>query len=410
MHLKDKISKIFSNKKFDNLNNEIKLLIEQSVFAHCLILSPENQERYLKTFEQSVNIIEDLGDTMFQSNGNCYDGIVRTKMEKDPDEVLRDIKKIKQLKNKNIFFSHLFSVKKEDVRIPLKYEVYVKEYDLPLNRITRCILHELGHVVIKNNQIDSSNTFLDKDGVLKISFGGLIINNEFKNSFGSIMQEVINEFTTFIAYKAFLAYPDFEADEKMREAIENTTIMNLSFEDKKSYLDILPDNLFASYTESEFATDSESDMFNFTYVRYTPLVKLIMNSFQNPRFSYLDLKNEFINGNGLAATKDNEPINDLLYGYYVSSFRPLVVFDEIMSDTIDWETLCKEFDGEIYNQNINKELIDRYISYFQEFYEKRNIKFLSEGKISKQQYNQNMDVFLKNVEACHNYYNRDMIK
>ena len=405
MDLKQRINSIINHKKFDNLRSEQKEIVEQCIFAHCLILSPNNQERYLKTIEESVVSINDLGNERFYSNENCYDGIVRTKIEKDPKDVFKVIKNLKMIKSEKKSFFKQFMKKGDAIEIPLKYEVHLKQFDLPLNRLTRSYIHELGHVVVKNKQVDNNNTILDKNGILKISLGGLVINNEFKEGYGNLLQEIINEYTTFLAFKAHMAYGQYEANKKLDlNLIKDVTKMNLSFEDERTYLDILPDNIFTSYAETDLANSEEFEMFNEIYVRYTPLIKLIMNSFQNPRFSCSDLKKEFMSGNGLSATKDGEPINDLLYGYYESSFRPLEIFNDIMSDKIDWETLCKEFDSEMYNDQLNTELINRYITIFQDFYEKRNTKYLLEGRISKQQYNQNLEKFFETIENCKEYY------
>ena len=402
MNLHKKIKTILSNEKFKNLSDEKKAIVEDCIFSHCLILSQKNQERYLKTIEESVINIEDLGNGLFHANGNCYDGIVRTILNNDPKKTIKAIRLLKLEKSNNKLLSLLTKNKNDEAKIPLKYSVYIKEFDKPFNRITNSMLHELGHIVVKNQQIDSSNSIVDK-GILKMSFGGLMINHGFKESYGSLMQEVTNELTTFLAFKSYLAYPQYEDNEKIK-SIGNIINMNLSFDDRKTYLEILPDNLFLSYPETELANDKNFEMFNPVYVRYTPLVKLIMHSFQNPRFSTLDLKNEFVNGNGLSATKDGEPINDFFYGYYESSFRPAEIFDSLMSSEINWETLCKEFDKEIYNNYLNTKLIDNYISIFQDFYEKRNTQFLKLGKITQEQYNQNMATFNKTVEVCNNYY------
>jgi hypothetical protein len=101
--------------------------------------------------------------------------------------------------------------------------------------------------------------------------------------------------------------------------------MGISVEVTKDWLKILPDDLFSSYTEEALSSTTLEEgterMFNQLYVKYTPLVRLMMFTFQNPLFSYKDLKGEFEKGNGLSSKIDNVPVNDLLYSYYESSFH-----------------------------------------------------------------------------------------
>ena len=142
-------------------------------------------------------------------------------------------------------------------------------------------------------------------------------------------------------------------------SIENTT---------PAYLMVLPQDLFSSYTETYLANDvlpeGTKEMFNPLYVKYTPLVKLIINAFQNPCCNYGDLVNAFQDGKGLAATKNGEPINDLLFGYYESSFHSLEIFDEVMKEVIDWEQFCVLFDKELYSSSVNYDFLDKSIEYF----------------------------------------------
>ena len=109
----------------------------------------------------------------------------------------------------------------------------------------------------------------------------------------------------------------------------------------------------------------------------------------------------------LSATKNKEPINDLLFGYYESSFHPLEIFDKFMKEKIDWETYCIEFDKEIYEKNINQDFVAKSLEYFTEFYEKRNVFYLSNKTITKEELEKNMQDFTKTVEACQRYYSEN---
>lgn len=379
MNLKERINEILNMPKFNELDDKQKSTVAECIFAHCLILSQKNQDRYLSTIQNNVSRISDLGDNQLLENGLCYDGVVKAEVDRNPID-----------SEGNIF--------------PMKYQVFYRELNAPLNRLTRSVLHEFGHVVIKKSEINLLDAIPGKNDTLQFDLGGLIINNSFKNDFGHTFTEVINEFTTFLAFKSYLSYQETStmSNEKMKEFAKKN---GLSIEEQPILLNILPNDLFTSYTEDYLSKQENMEMFNPIYVKYTPLVRLIMKAFQNPCFTFNDLKIAFENGEGLSATKNGEPINDLLYGYYESVFRTKDVFNNIMGENIDWETFCNLFDKETYETSVNNEFIEQSINIFTDFYKKRNELFIKQGLINNEQFENNMSDFYKTVEICREYYN-----
>lgn len=383
MGLEAQIYEILSLEKFANLDSRQKTVVKESIFANCLILSIENQKKYLDTIRNCVTEIEDLGDGYYNANGLCYHGIVITDVGRVPLDA-------------------------DGMIFPLNYKVKYREFSEPLGRLPRSVLHEFGHVVVKKSNINLLECKSGKDGKLLIDLGGLVINKSFSSDFGHALSEIINEFTNLSAFKAYFAYQDVDQKslEKMQEFAKNNglSIVNTT----PAYLMVLPQDLFSSYTETYLANDvlpeGTKEMFNPLYVKYTPLVKLIINAFQNPCCTYGDLVNAFQNEEGLAAMKNGEPINDLFFGYYESSFHPLEVFDAVMKEVIDWEQFCVLFDKELYSSSVNYDFLDNSIEYFTEFYKKRNEKFFKSSKITQQELERNMDGFYKTVESCQQFY------
>lgn len=382
MELKSEIDNIINLEKFQDLEDGQKQTIKESILANSLILSRENQKRYFELLRNNLTEIEDLGGEYYYKNNLCYAGIVTTEVSKNP-------------------------IDEEGMIFPLNYKLKYREYPEPVGRLTRSVIHEFGHLAIKKSEINLLDTKKSIHDGLLIDLGGLVISKNMQMDFGHTFTEVINEFTNFLAFKSYLAYQeDYEkSEEKMREFAKQN---GLTIESNIPHLDILPKNLFDTYTESDLAShpfpEGTTEMFNPLYVKYTPLVRLIMHAFQNPCCSYQDLVESFKKGEGLSATKNKEPINDLLFGYYESSFHPLEIFDKFMKEKIDWESYCIEFDKEIYEMHINQDFVAKSIEYFTEFYEKRNAFYLSNQKITKEKLEKNIQDFTKTVESCERYY------
>lgn len=385
MELMSEINKIINSEKFQGLEDAQKQTIKESILANSLILSRENQKRYFELLRNNLIEIEDLGREYYYKNNLCYAGIVSTEISKTP-------------------------IDEEGMIFPINYKLKYREYPEPVGRLTRSVLHEFGHLVIKKSKINILNTKESIHDGLLIDLGGLVISKNLQMDFGHTFSEVINEFTNFLAFKSYLAYQEGyeKSEEKMREFAKQNS---LAIERSIPHLDILPKNLFDTYSESDLANhpfpEGTTEMFNPLYVKYTPLVRLIMHAFQNPCYSYQDLEASFKKEQGLSATKNKEPINDLLFGYYESSFHPLEIFDKFMKEKIDWETYCIEFDKEIYEKNINQDFVAKSLEYFTEFYEKRNAFYLSNQRITKEELEKNMQDFTKTVEACQRYYSEN---
>lgn len=385
MELMSEINKIINSEKFQGLEDAQKQTIKESILANSLILSRENQKRYFELLRNNLIEIEDLGREYYYKNNLCYAGIVSTEISRTP-------------------------IDEEGMIFPINYKLKYREYPEPVGRLTRSVLHEFGHLAIKKSKINILNTKESIHDGLLIDLGGLVISKNLQMDFGHTFSEVINEFTNFLAFKSYLAYQEGyeKSEEKMREFAKQNS---LAIERSIPHLDILPKNLFDTYSESDLANhpfpEGTTEMFNPLYVKYTPLVRLIMHAFQNPCYSYQDLEASFKKEQGLSATKNKEPINDLLFGYYESSFHPLEIFDKFMKEKIDWETYCIEFAKEIYEKNINQDFVAKSLEYFTEFYEKRNAFYLSNQRITKEELEKNMQDFTKTVEACQRYYSEN---
>ena len=381
MNLREEIIEILKLDKFKNLTDEEKDVIIESILANCLILSSENQQKFLNLIKEQLVSIVNLGTNTYYSNGVCYGGIVETKVVRTPID-----------KDGNIF--------------PLNYYLKYREHSTPLGRLTKSILHEFGHVVIRKTKANLLDAIYNDDAVY-IDLGGLVITDSFRSDYGQMFTEILNEFTNFLSFKAYLGYHENTKNEKMREFAKRN---GLEYDDNLEYLNILPDDIFTSYTEDYFSRttleEGTSKMFNPLYTKYTPLVKLIMHSFQNPLFSEEKLKEEFKKGNGLSVTINNEPINGLLYGYYESSFYPEEIFNSEMKGQTTWRDYCIEFDRKIMDTDIDNEFIESSINQFSEFYKKRVSKYLTEGKISEQQAEKLLMEFYKTVDSCKSYYSQ----
>ncbi len=376
MNLRTRIDNLLNLEKFNNLTYEQKSTVAECIFAHCLILSKKNQDKYLKTIEECVSGIEEITSEVYTDNEKFYEGLVKKEIIRQPKDI-------------------------DGFIYPMNYKVLFKMFDNPLNRLTRSVLHEFGHLVIETQDINLLNAKLGKDKKIQIDMGGLVVSCDLNGDYGHMFSEIINEFTTFLAFKSYLSYQDVskESEDKMKKFVES---MGMTLEKKIAHLEILPDDLYTSYIEESLGKDN--NMFNPLYVKYSPLVKYIMRSFQNPVNTYQDLKEAFRNGEGLSASKNGRPINDLLYGYYESSFRPREVFDNVMSDVIDWESVCRDFDKEMLEKRVNINFVNNYLDIFLLYYERINTKYLNEGLITQQKYDDNMKDFNRVLETCRNHY------
>ena len=226
-----------------------------------------------------------------------------------------------------------------------------------------------------------------------------------------MLTEIINEFTNFLSYKAFLAYhtPNVDSDNKMKEFAEK---MGLTVDNTKEYLRVLPDDLFSRYTEEALSSTTLEDgtdrMFNRLYVKYSPLVRLMMFTFQNPLFSYEDFKREFENENGLSSTINDVPVNDLFYSYYESSFHIQNLFDSIMGETGAWENFCIDFDGKMMDTVLDAGFIDSSVGLFTSFYQRRIQNMINNGEISEEKAKMKIEEYNQIVGRCKSYY--DSIK
>ena len=377
MELENQIKNILQLDKFSNLSKEEKELVFQSILANCLILSKENQERYLNIISNRLAEIINLKDSFYLRDGNCYAGIVETVISEPP-------------------------LDPEQTVFPFTYYLKYRENKTPLGQMTKSILHEFGHLVIKKENFKlSDDTYL-------IDLGGLVISKLLKEKYGNMLTEIINEFTTFLSYKAFLGYntPNEDSKTKMKEfALKN----GISLEDSNERVRILPEDLFNSYTEEALSNikleEGTEKMFNPLYVKYTPLVRLMMFTFQNPLFSYKDLKKEFEKGNGLSCIIDNIPVNDLLYSYYESSFHIQNLFDRVLIENGAWERFCQEFDNKMNDLAVDEKFISDSVDLFSNFYKKRLIGMVDSKTITEEDAIKKIEEFEQVSSNCISYYN-----
>lgn len=377
MELENKIKNILQMEKFNNLSSQEKEFVFQSILANCLILSKENQDRYLNIISNRLVEIINLKDSDYHKDGNCYGGIVES-MASGP------------------------ALDQEQTIFPFNYYLKYREYSTPLGQMTKSILHEFGHIVIKKDNFKLSNdTYL-------IDMGGLVISKLLKDDYGHMLTEIINEFTTFLSYKAFLSYhtPNADSKRKMKEYAEK---MGLSIEEFDEWLRVLPDDLFTSYTEESLSGDKLEEgtekMFNPLYVKYTPLVRLMMFTFQNPLYSYTDLKHEFEKGNGLSAKINNIPVNDLFYSYYESSFHIQNLFDSLVSENGTWEKFCLEFDSKMMDIKLDEGFITSSIELLTNFYQARLKAMVTSGILTNDQAIDKTEEFQQISGNCMTYYN-----
>ncbi len=380
--LNKQIIELLSLPQFSNLNKLQKDTVRECILANCLILSIEKQQYYLELIRKNLVSIEDLGDENYYKDNVCYGGIVENKIVRTP-------------------------LDEEGMIYPLNYHLKYREYKEPIGRLTKSVLHEFGHLVVKRTTINLMEGKGSSNDGLLMDMGGLIINESFTRDYGHAFCEIINEFTNFLAFKAYLSYTEIDknAIEKMKAFAKAN---GLKYEDTINYLNILPDNLFSSFSEpllaKEIMPDGTKEMFNYLYVKYTPLVKLIMHSFQNPCCTYQDLVIAFQNQEGLYAKKDGEPINDLLYGYYESSFHVQELFDKYMKEKITWEQYCLVFDKELCSLQINYDFITSSINIFSEFYNHRIRESVKKGDITEKDASNLLDDYEITVNNCLAYY------
>jgi hypothetical protein len=381
MELENRIKAILQMDKFNNLSLQEKEFVFQSILANCLILSKKNQDRYLNIISNRLEEIVNLKDSNYHKDGYCYGGIVEA-MASGP------------------------ALDSDQTTFPFKYYLKYREYSTPLGQMTKSILHEFGHIVIKKD----SFKLPDAEPYL-IDMGGLVISKLLKDDYGHMLTEIINEFTTFLSYKAFLAYhaPNEDSKRKMKEYAEK---MGLTVDEFNEWLKVLPDDLFTSYTEESLSRDRLEEgterMFNPLYVKYTPLVRLMMFTFQNPLYSYNDLKQEFEKGNGLSAKINDTPVNDLLYSYYESSFHIQNLYDSLVKEQGAWRKFCLEFDSKMMDSKSDELFIANSVELFTNFYQTRLKSMVASGALTNEQVINKMEEFEQISSKCLEYY--DSIK
>lgn len=382
MELENRIKDILQLPKFNNLSIKEKEYVFECILANCLILSKVHQERYLNIITNRLVEIINLKSESYHKDGICYGGIVEGKVAGPALDL-------------------------EQTVFPFNYYLKYREYFTPLGRMTKSSLHEFGHMVVKKDNVKiSDDTYL-------IDMGGLTISKLLEDDYGHMLNEIINEFTTFLSYKAFLAYrtPNEDSKRKMSEYAQR---MGLSIEEVDEWLKILPNNLFTSYIEEILSStkleDGTEKMFNPLYVKYTSLVRLMMFTFQNPLFSYNDLKQEFERGNGLASKINNIPVNDLLYSYYESSFHIQNLFDSVIAQNGAWEKFCLEFDSKMMDSELDANFISNSVDLFSHFYKQRLKAMVDSGIITKENAILKMAEFEQVSTNCLSYYESIMGK
>lgn len=387
MQLKEKIKEILSLEKFNQLSEEEKEFSMNCIFANCLILSPRLQERFLNIIKEHVTEVQYLGYNNYEENNRTYGGIVSGKISNKP----RD---------------------EEGYVYPMYYQLRYRKFKRgPLADLTASAVHEWGHIAVKTPEIDLLKAKAE-NGKLFFDFHGLVISVSLEKEYGHMFNEIVNEFTNFLSTKAYLAYqePNEEAEEKMRLF---ATQHHLTYVPQNPLENILPQNIFTSYTEAhlskEQSIDVMSSIFNKYYTKYSPLVKLVMHAFNNPRFDTHELNRHFIKGESLAATQEGIPINDFFYGYYESSLHTQNVFDQYMSNIITWREICEDFDKRMDEGTIDETFIIHIISMMGTFYEKRVAKMQKEGIITEEEMLKRLEEFENTTVACRNVYEQKIL-
>lgn len=382
MELKEKINRLLCLEKFKDLNARQKQVVGECIFANCLILSPENVEKYLDIIKNHLVTIIDLGEENYVKDNNVYNGIVESSVSTSIDAA--------------------------GMIFPLNYKLRYKEFLTPFGRLTKSSLHEFGHLVVKKQNINLTEGRNTVDGEVELDLGGLVISKSIKSDYGHMISEILNELTTFLAFKSYLSYqkPNQTSEDKMRLFAEQYGFQI----DKKQlqHLQILTEDFFESYTEDALAhdvlPDGTKNMFNPLYVKYTPLVRVIIRAFQNPCCSFNDFKKSFEEGKGLDVLKDGKPINDLLYGYYNSTFYVKDLFDRTLGIENAWESFCITFDSHMMESIIDIDFVNNTLTTFYKFYSNRLLQAVRDGKISQEQMQFNLDDFSKISGKCQEYY------
>ncbi len=378
MDLKREISDVLSLEKFSNLDEKQKDYVSECIFANCLILSDKNKKRFLDLIRNNVKGIQDLGNGEYVENGLVYNGIVQTSVdfgEKD-DEII------------------------------YKYFVRCKQFKTSIGRLTKSSLHEFGHVAVKKDKMDDSNSMIEND-TLYHDYGGLTIGKGLKQDFGHTLTEVMEELTNFWAFKSYLSYREIDEQrlEKMRKYLESRGI---GMENNVPHLNILPEDFYTSYTEYHLAHETmpegTTEMFNPLYVKYTSLARFMLRAFENPMFTWQDSVEAFKNGEGLSAKRNGVPINDLFYGYYEDSLHPKKVFDGLMGEEAKWENICVALDKSIYSKDVDYDLVEGVINTFSTFYERRLAKSHEEGLITDEVMNARREDFEIVKKSCEDFY------
>ena len=375
MDLKREIEELLNLEKFNNLNKDQKSMVSEAIYASSLILSKGQREKYLKLIKERLNSIECIDDDYYE-NGIGYGGIVKTEVASEAID-----------SDGNIF--------------PFSFNLKYKEIDSPFGRLTKSILHEFSHLTCKKENVTlTGEDTKTKDGILHIDKGGLVITEGFISEYGQALTETMDEFTTFLSYKAYLK--DININNRLRKFAANH---GLEIEKESEYDDILYENMYSSYPEEELSHDNEymTSMFNPLYNKYSPLTKLIMHSFQNPMFNESDLKEAYKKGEGLEAKIKGTPINDFFYGYYESTFHTEDVFNEMMGEDA-WKMFCIKYDSKLLLEEIDYDFLEGSIEYFRMFYEKRVNEYLKEGIITKAQAIERLNEFIITYESCNNFY------
>ena len=192
MELKERIDNILCLEQFKNLDTEQKQTVRECIFANCLILSPENVDKYLNIIKRHLIAIVDLGEETYEKNNTIYNGIVETSVGAPIDE-------------DGMIFS-------------LNYTLRYKEFSTPFGRLTKSSLHEFGHLVVKKENVNLMDGRPAANGDIELDFGGLVINKSLKSDYGHMLSEIINELTNFLAFKSYLSYqePNKKSEGKMR--------------------------------------------------------------------------------------------------------------------------------------------------------------------------------------------------
>lgn len=365
--------------KFLNLNEEEKNLITHFIMANMSILSPKIKERFINLIENNLCSIivpkeDDIYSEFFLKNKKEYRGYISTKTERT--------------NNKNVYKA-LY-----DITICLASNLN-SEFDYTRSFFTG--IHEFSHLAALLPLFDTNN----KENTEKNSFkptttGAKIVNFSFDEnnfSYGEALEEIANEFLIIQIIKNYFGIEDFKDLSKFEKTIKNY----ISKEENKRSDE--PVNLFNKF--------EEYDAKYTPYYGFSPLFRVILHSFNNPKVNELALNNYILKHKGFDAKINKQPVNDFLYGYYNNSLYIENCFNKFAPTYANWKQVCNEFDKRMFTEKIDETFVTDIIRVFCDFYGEKIYHHYNENIIDMKTAEKRLEEFDTTVKNVLNTYDND---